>query len=278
MAEYRKPVDVLLTLGDLQESDHQWPDYSEYGIGAEHIPDLIQLATDSELHWADSESLDVWAPIHAWRALGQLRAEEAVDPLLNLFHELEEDGWGDWTGEELPRVFGLIGAAAIPALTAYLADTSHNISPRISAAHALAEIGMSHAEAEEACIAALTQQLEAFRKNDRELNGFLISYLVDLQAIETAPLMQRAYAAGRVDEIVMGDWEDVQVALGLKPYVERDADFFMDDIEDVDPEDRPFAFKPQSAAKRKKAKTKRNMARKSRKQNRKKKKRKKKKR
>ena len=93
------------------------------------------------------------------------------------------------------------------------------------------KIGMSHAEAQEACITALTQQLEAFRKNDRELNGFLISFLVDLQAIEIAPLMQRAYAAGRVDEIVMGDWEDVQVALGLKPYVERDADFFMDDIE-----------------------------------------------
>ncbi len=270
MAEYRKPVDVLLTLGDLQEFDHQWPDYSEYGIGAEHIPDLIQLATDSELHWADSESLEIWAPIHAWRALGQLRAEEAIEPLLNLFHELEEDGWADWTGEELPRVFGLIGAAAIPALTAYLADTSHNISPRISAAHGLAEIGMSHAEARKACITALTRQLEAFQKNDREFNGFLISFLVDLQAIETAPLMQRAYSAGRVDEIVMGDWEDVQVALGLKPYVERDADFFMDDIEDMDPEDRPFAFKPQSAAKRKKTKTKRNMARKSRKQNRKK--------
>lgn len=279
MAEYRKPVDVLLTLGDLQESYHQWPDYSEYGIGTEHIPDLIQLVTDSELHWADSESLEVWAPIHAWRVLGQLRAAEAIDPLLNLFHELEEDGWGDWVGEELPRVFGLIGAAAIPALTAYLADTSRGISPRISAAHALAEIGMSHAEAEEAaCIAALTQQLEIFGKNDRELNGFLISYLVDLQAIETAPLMQRAYAAGRVDEIVMGDWEDVQVALGLKSDFDRDAAFFMDDIEDMDPEDRPFAFKPQSSAKRKKAKTKRNMARKSRKQNRKKKKRKKKKR
>ncbi len=275
MADYRKPVDALLTLGDARDSVGKWPDYSEYGIGAEHIPDLIQLATDPELHWADSESLEVWAPIHAWRALGQLRAEEAIAPLLNLFHELEED---DWVGEELPRVYGMIGAAAIPALTAYLADTSRGISPRISVAHALAEIGMSRAEARETCITALTRQLEAFRKNDRELNGFLISYLVDLQAIEIAPLMQRAYAAGRVDEIVMGDWEDVQVALGLKPYVERDADFFMDDIEDVDPEDRPFAFKPQSAAKRKKAKTKRNMARKSRKQNRKKKKRKKKKR
>ncbi len=275
MTKYREPADVLLTLGDPRELSDQWLDYSEYGIGAGHIPDLIQLATDSELHWADSESLEVWSSLHAWRALGQLRAEEAIEPLLNLFHELEED---DWVGEELPRVYGMIGAAAIPALTAYLADTSRNISPRISVAYALAEIGMSHAEAREACITALTRQLEAFWKNDRELNGFLISYLVDLQAVETAPLMQRAYAAGRVDEIVMGDWEDVQVALGLKPYVERDADFFRDDIEDMDPEDRPFAFKPQSAAKRKKAKTKRNMARKSRKQNRKKKKRKKRKR
>ncbi len=278
MAEYRKPVDVLLTLGDLQESQNQWPDYSEYGIGAEHIFDLIQLATDSELHGADSESLEVWAPIHAWRALGQLRAEEAIAPLLNLFHELEEDGWGDWVGEELPRVFGLIGSAAIPALTAYLADTSRGISPRISAAQALFNIAMSQAEAQEACIAAFTHQLEAFRKNDRELNGFLIWYLMDLKAIETAPLMQRAYAAGRVDKMIVGDWESVQVTLGLKPDVERDVDFFMDDIEDVDPEDRPFAFKPQSATKRKKAKTKRNLARKSRKQNRKKKKRKKKKR
>ena len=268
MAKYRKPVDVLLTLGDARNSLRKWPDYSAYEIGAEHIPDLIQLATDSELHWADSESLEVWAPIHAWRALGQLRAEEAIEPLLNLFHELKDD---DWTGEELPTVFGMIGAAAIPALTAYLADTSRNSFPRVYAAHSLAEIGMSHDEARDACVAALTRQLEIFGKNDRELNGFLISYLIDLHAVESAPLMQRAFAARRVDRMIVGNWKDVQVALRLKPDVEDD-DFFMD------PEDRSSAFKTQSSAKRKKAKTKRNMARKSRKKNRKKKKRKKKKR
>ena len=275
MAKYRKPVEVLLTLGDPRKLSDQWLDYSEYGIGSEHIPDLVQLATDSELHWANSESVEVWSSLHAWRALGQLRAEEAIEPLLNLFHELEED---DWAGEELPRVYGMIGAAAIPALTAYLADTSRDVSPRISAAHALAEIGMSHAEARDACVAAIAQQLERFRRNDRELNGFLVNYLIDLDATETAPLMKRAYAARRVDKMICGDWEDVQVALGLKSDFERDAEFFIGDIEDLDPEDRPFAFKPQSAAKRKKAKTKRNMAQKSRKQNRNKKKRKKKKR
>lgn len=272
MADYRKPVDALLTLGDARDSVGKWPDYSEYGIGAEHIPDLIRMATDPELNWADSDSLEVWAPIYAWRALGQLRAEEAIEPLLTLFHELEDS---DWVGEELPRVYGMIGAAAIPALTAYLADTSRDVSPRISAAQALFEIAMSNAEAQEACIAAFTHQLEAFRKNDRELNGFMIWYLMDLHAIEAAPLMKRAFAAGRVDKMVVGDWEDVQVALGLKPDAERDDDFL--GIEDIyEPEPEPFI--PQSAAKRKKAKTKRNMARKSRKQNRKKKKRKKKKR
>ena len=136
--------------------------------------------------------------------MGQLRAEEAIEPLLNLFHELKDD---DWTGEELPTVFGMIGAAAIPALTAYLADTSRNSFPRVYAAHSLAEIGMSHDEARDACVAALTRQLEIFGKNDRELNGFLISYLIDLHAVESAPLMQRAFAARRVDRMIVGNWK-----------------------------------------------------------------------
>jgi hypothetical protein len=36
-----------------------------------------------------------------------------------------------------------------------------------------------------------------------------------LQATEAAPLIEGAFAARRVDPMVMGDWEDVQVELGL---------------------------------------------------------------
>jgi len=39
---------------------------------------------------------------------------------------------------------------------------------------------------------------------------------VKLGAKEAAPLMEQAFAADRVEYIVMGDWEDVQVRLGLK--------------------------------------------------------------
>src|SRR6516162_9776606 len=101
------PVERLLTYG---ESDRirwdDWPDYRALGIGPEQIPELIQLATDEELNLAAVESTEVWAPLHAWCALGQLRAVEAVEPLLELFDRLEDD---DWVHEELPAVFGLIG-------------------------------------------------------------------------------------------------------------------------------------------------------------------------
>ena len=92
------------------------------------------MATDDELNWADSDSLEVWVSVHAWRALGQLKAEEAIEPLImNLFRM----GDSDWVGEELPKVYGMIGPKAIPPLAKYLADDSHDVFPRNYAAHSL---------------------------------------------------------------------------------------------------------------------------------------------
>ena len=81
------------------------------GLTAGQIPELIQMARDEELHRADSDSLEVWAPIHAWRALGQLRAEAAIVPLLRLLERIDEED-DDWVVEELPVVFGMIGPTA----------------------------------------------------------------------------------------------------------------------------------------------------------------------
>jgi len=120
--DYSPPVDKLLTYGDCRDL-RKWPDYLELGLTQEHVPELIRMAIDDDLNWADSDSLEVWAPIHAWRALGQLKAEEAIEPLMELFHELEDS---DWVGEELPVVYGMIGPEAIPQLATYLSDTSYD--------------------------------------------------------------------------------------------------------------------------------------------------------
>lgn len=213
-SSYSPPVDQLLTYGEAQVGSSQnWPNYLELGLGPEQIPDLIRMAIDEELNWADSESLEVWAPTHAWRALGQLHAEAAIEPLLSLFETLKDN---DWVMEELPDVFGMIGRAALPALAAYIADISFDEWARINAIASIEKIGTRYPETRSECVALLMDQLELFSENGSEVNGFLILSLVELQAKEAAPLMERVFAAKRVDPIVVGQWEDVQVELGLK--------------------------------------------------------------
>ena len=85
---YQEPVARLLDYGECKmagggPAELAWPNYTnDLGLTPEHVPELIRLACDASLHAADGESFAVWAPTHAWRALGQLRALEAVVPLL----------------------------------------------------------------------------------------------------------------------------------------------------------------------------------------------------
>jgi hypothetical protein len=178
------------------------------------VADLARMATDAELHDADGDDPRVWAPLHAWRALGQLRAETAIEPLLGLLRYIDERQ-EDWITEELPVVFGLIGPAGIPALEAYAAGPNHGLYARMAAGGGLKEIGQAHPAARDECVAALARLLDAAEHNDEGFNGFLIADLLALRAVEAAPVMEKAFAGGWVDEMIAGDWGDVQIELGL---------------------------------------------------------------
>ena len=213
---YPPPLDQLLSFGDAWAMD-PWPDYpARFGLGPQHVPDLVRMATDRDL--LDGEGQAAWAPAHAWRALGQLGAAEAAEPLTRLLYRIDvfqDDG----IDRELPLVFGLLGAGAVPALSAYLAEAKNKFYARVAAAHGLKEIAARQPEARSAArsaaVGALAAQLEHFARQDETLNAFLIAYLLDLKAAEQAGLIERAYAAGRVATEVPGDWEDAQIALGL---------------------------------------------------------------
>ena len=212
---YDNPVDTLLTLGDIR-GERERPDYVGLGLAREHIPELIRMATDMDLYWAGSDTEEVWAPVHAWRALGDLRAEEAIEPLLQFFDD-EQD---EWPLVELPDVYGKIGPDAIPALARYLADGSRYLFGRIGASVALARIGTRYPQSRAACVEVLTGELERFRRHDPSLNAFLVSGLIDLQAREAAPIIKAAHAEGCVDTMVNGDWGAVRELLGLDDEVE----------------------------------------------------------
>ena len=54
-----------------------------------------------------------------------------------------------------------------------------------------------------------------YKINNISLNAFLILGLVRLQSHDYLNEMEAAFEARCVDEMLMGDWEDVQIELGL---------------------------------------------------------------
>jgi hypothetical protein len=212
MTPYQAPINTLLPLGrpDLEE----WLDYGQFGLTADHVAELTRLATDKGLYYSDSDSPEVYAPIHAWRALGQLGAASTVPDLLGL---IGPDDDNDWPLEEYPRVFEAMGLAAVPALTAWLGDGTRDTSSRWAAADGLKRIAERHPELRSEVIEALERPLAAEARWDPVLNGAVISSLTDLKAVEAAPVMQAAFAAGRVDESIAGGWPEVAYRLGVGP-------------------------------------------------------------
>lgn len=210
-----EPVLRLLELGKPQYArDLSWPDYSSFGILSEHIPYLIRLATDQNLlHLTDENEARAWGPIHAWRALGQLHAAAAIIPLMKLFHEVRDD---DWVIEEMPTVFTLIGPPAFPYLEQYLRDEGYPPYSRLVAATSLTHLAIAYPALRDGAVQVLTDQLIGFEQNSPGMNSVLIANLVDLNAVEQANLIQKAFTESRVDRFIVGDWADIKRRLDIE--------------------------------------------------------------
>lgn len=218
---YPPPLDRLLKLGAEPARRRTWPDYRNLGLEDHHVPALVRMATDPALHAEEERSAAGWAPIHAWRALGQLRAPAAAEPLLAL---LEREVDNMWVADEVPGVLAMIGPAALPGATMLLFDESRDEAIRQLSASVLVDVAHEHPERRDEAAGVLSKQLEDWRDQSPQLNAYLVSYLVELSDTGSAPVMEAAYEAGRVDVTITGDWEEVQVALGLLPEP-QDAEF-----------------------------------------------------
>lgn len=255
----------------------RWDDYPALGIGLDDEEELIAVVSDPAFVLAAPDSVESWAALHAWRALGQLRSTRAIPALAGLLPLAQDD---DWMLGDLPTVFGMIGSDALPALSAFVMDLAEGIFSRATAADGLSRVAQRHPEARDECVSILSAALERFEEHDPLLNSLLIGHLVDLQAVEAVPLIEGVFEAERIDLAHMGDWEDVQIALGLlsartspRPRLHPFGDAFWttgrgpsDDV-GVRREQQRDARKAQ-ARKKQKAKQKRKAAGKSRRRNR----------
>ncbi len=212
---YAEPVAGLIALGEELALRRPWPDYlATFGLDSSHVPELVRMVADPDLRFADSDSAEVFAATHAWRALGQLRAEEAIEPLLTILDEADEVD-DEWALEEIPRAHAMIGPPALAPIRERLLDTSRSLWTRVAASETLRRMAEQHEAARDTAVEALATQLGRYEQSDPTLNGFIVTALSELKAVDRAPLIERAFSAGAVDIDIMGDWEDVQIELGL---------------------------------------------------------------
>jgi len=85
------------------------------------IPALRRLLYDETLYDTDSPG-EGWVPIHAVRLLGELRAEEAVDDLMDVLAESRQD---EIIRQTILEALEQIGPAALPAALDFLRWSRH---------------------------------------------------------------------------------------------------------------------------------------------------------
>ena len=205
-------------LGELRQAG-QTPDQTllerikQHGQAA--VRPLLELAVDEELNNAESDRPEVWAPLHAIQLLGDLGAAEAVEPLLPFFDWVEDD----YLAETLPGAFGGIGAPAVLPLRGLLFDRSHDVWARVRVADSLGEIAKRHPATRFDVVSALVARLDPAESQvpeDEIVNGAVISQLLELKAVEAAPMILQAFEEDRVDTSIV-DVDGAIEKLDLSP-------------------------------------------------------------
>jgi len=210
-----KQTDKIRALLELGEPDRSgsWPDYLQYGFDETDVPDLLNLILDESPDQDDNNSSEVWAPLHAWRTLGQLGSSAAITTLITLFNRLHDD---DWALDELPKVMGMLGKPAIAPLVDFFHDTRQQEFARILAMDGLAEITKRQPDRRSQIIQAYQDYMQKPDELVFTLNGLLIAHLLDLNAKEAIADIRQFFAQDCVDITCAGDLEEVEIELGFR--------------------------------------------------------------
>jgi len=110
----------------------------------------------------------------------------------------------------------MIGCSIVPVLEEFLADNSVDPERRTAVPDCLQQIAQDHPACRQACIDALTRQLEKYETNADFLNGFLVAALGELKAVDTIALIREAHAKNCVDISIVGDLEEAEILIGMR--------------------------------------------------------------
>lgn len=263
---YSDAVDAVLRLGNALERKF---DYAGMGITEAHIPELVEAVCDPAFAYCQEGDAYAWAGVHPLLALEAFPRIPvgAAKALIGQLTRIDDED-DDWCSNHGPRILGKIGADAIPLLLKFIDDPVGDGVPfdedaaferqdrylyaRVAALDALQQTGENFPECRGRCVQSLVALLMRHARQSRVFNAFIVSKLVDLKAIQAAGLIGEAFRADHVDPSVVGDLEDVRIALGLQiarttPQPKYGWDMLEDGDEDEEEEDALEPFRREEA-------------------------------
>jgi len=188
-------------------SDSLLDDIRSYGRDA--VEPLLEVVAGYPGDDPDADERLYWATYPAMQLLGDLRAPEAIGPILAL---LDEDD--DYIGPFISESLGRIGQPAIEPLREALFASGANVYGVANAANALARLAELHPEHRREIVSILIERIDADIPNDDPyaLRAFLISDLADMRAHEAKLSIDRAWDADLVDDTII-DRETYQMIM-----------------------------------------------------------------
>ena len=210
--QYSPPLDGLLNLGWHADEQAVAAFARRASLQTSHAPDLLRMVLDEGLRSGWPADASTWAPLHALRLLGELRAHQTAGPLLAL---MEDEN--DWLSDLLPSVWTAMGPKAAPPLWDYLEQRTAPPQWRGNVIIGLARMGQKHQSYRREVTEGFIKLLEESPPGDEEANGYVVHALASLlKARQAWPAIRRAYDANKLDDSIM-TLDDVRRNLGPEP-------------------------------------------------------------
>jgi hypothetical protein len=162
------------------------------------IPELVTMVFDDGLldGWPGESAS--WAPFHALHLLGRLQAGEYAADLLALLNREN-----DWLSDQLPFVWGQMGAPAEAALRIYLDEPERAAVKRGLAMLGLKAIAEHYPKRRPDIIKTLINRLQTAPAAEATANGYLVYILNRMKAIEAKAAIDSAFAQKKVDRSII---------------------------------------------------------------------------
>ena len=216
--EYSKKVYKLFELGYefLVENDEL--DYKEFSFNEEDIEELIRLSLDTRYlisnygFTEEQEETLFFAGVHAINVLTELKAVEAIEPLIDRM--VFENGENDYISESLVAFLGDVGEATLPYLKKLLLSTEEE-GDLLSVFDSFERMMKNNSKLEEKVEEVLIAYIK--KENHEPTNlASAISLLVDRTQDKHIELIRETFNTKEVDFRWRGDLEDIEIDLGLR--------------------------------------------------------------